>query len=58
MPRKSKCVECRHWETRVDSKKGTRYCWVRKQRVITAELSSRPACRRFELPEVSGQWGP
>lgn len=58
MTRKNKCVECRHCQTRIDPKKGTRHYCARKKRVLPADVASRPACDRFELPEVPGHWGP
>lgn len=60
MIRKYKCVECRYCELRVDPdpKMGTRdYCTCKK-RVLPVDVISRPACDKFELPEVSGHWGP
>jgi hypothetical protein len=58
MTRKNKCVECRHCEMRIDPKKGTRHHCTAKKKILPVDACSRPACDRFELPEVSGHWGP
>ncbi len=56
--RKNKCAECRHCAMRINPKKGTRHYCVAKKRVLPADISSRPACDRFEFPELTSQWGP
>lgn len=58
MTRKNKCVECRHCEMIIDPKKGTRHHCARKKRALPANVTSRPACDRFEPPKPSGHWGP
>lgn len=58
MTRKSQCVECRHREKRVDPKKGERHYCSRKKRGLPADVTGRPACDQFELPEAAAHWGP
>jgi hypothetical protein len=43
---------------RIDPKKGTRHHCARKKRVLPANVTSRPACDRFEHPKPSDHWGP
>ena len=58
MTRKIKCVECRHCEMRVESRMRTlNYC-VSKKRGLPADLSSVPACGKYELPSLFVHWGP
>ena len=58
MTRKKNCVECRHCEMRIGPKKGLRHYCVRKKRGLPSNLASRPACAKFELPNLSIHWGP
>ena len=58
MTREYKCVECRYCELRVDAEMGTRDYCTHKNCILSVDVISRPACEKFELPEVSGHWGP
>ena len=58
MAPKKKCVECRHCET-VLAEKGVsrRYCAVCRN-VLPDNVTSRPACGKFERPPAAEHWGP
>lgn len=58
MTRKNKCVECRHCDLLIDVKNGTKHRCARKKRALPANVTSRPACDRFESPKPSDTWGP
>jgi|CXWL01.1.fsa_nt_gi hypothetical protein len=58
MTRENKCVECRHCEMIIDPKNGSRHHCALKKRALPVNVTSRPACDRFELPRSSGHWGP
>jgi len=58
MKRKNKCVECRHCDMKLDPNKGTKHLCASKKKVLPSNVTSRPACERFEPPKPSSHWGP
>ena len=58
MKRKNKCIECRHCEMRIDPDYGTRHRCSAKKRLLPVNVTSLPACDRFEFPKASEHWGP
>lgn len=58
MKRKKKCVECRHCDLIIDVKNGSRHRCAAKKRALPANVTTRPACVRFEGAKPSGHWGP
>ena len=57
MTKKNKCVECRRCETRIDAKGvSVKYC-ITCSKVLPDNVTSRPACRKFESPAGTEYWG-
>ena len=58
MARKQKCVECRYCETRIDEKGVSRQYCATCRNALPANVTSRPACGKFERPPAAEYWGP